>query len=398
MSDTGAKYPLTAADDNAVGTGSWTDVNKIKANDGDFAGCPTIGTTHYLKATNFNFSIPIGATINGIVVIINRYNPAGGGLGDVNDGEIRIVKSNGSIGTTNKSVGNTWESTAYSRQYGGEADKWGESWAYSDINSSNFGVVLSAIIQGGRFTGTAYVGFMTITVYYTELISAQTRPFAVYTDSEPAGTTKMGNILTGDTSQPYGAGQPANTDWYMGPDETNGYIISKDNGTEPTFWRSTTKTDNDFIALANSLKGGTTLTTTTEAANWLIANDYYYDHPDEGVSLILDFDNQGARSDTYTTNTETVNADATIYITLSGQVSSVTVIVYINDTPTTIWDGTVYPNQTVDLNVADEVYFHVAGHPGGDISIGTVTIQLDDSGGDVVDTFTYDVEVTGGPA
>lgn len=52
---------------------SWTDTD---INDADFgavfSGVGSLGTSHYLKATNFGFAIPSGATINGILVEIEQ--------------------------------------------------------------------------------------------------------------------------------------------------------------------------------------------------------------------------------------------------------------------------------------------------------------------------------------
>src|SRR3990167_2051589 len=81
--DTGAISPGTTADDSAVGTIVWTNPNNSKVSDNVYAivtnaNCG-IPTSHYLKATNFGFSIPAGATINGIVVEIEKKHSGGAG-------------------------------------------------------------------------------------------------------------------------------------------------------------------------------------------------------------------------------------------------------------------------------------------------------------------------------
>ena len=81
--DTGATSPGTTADDSAVGTIVWTNPNNSKVSDNVYAivtnaNCG-IPTSHYLKATNFGFSIPAGATINGIVVEIEKKHSGGAG-------------------------------------------------------------------------------------------------------------------------------------------------------------------------------------------------------------------------------------------------------------------------------------------------------------------------------
>lgn len=166
--DTGATSPGTAADDAAVGTLTWTNVDNIKLNDADPASVGTTFssplTSHYLKATNFGFTIPEGATIDGIFVEIEERD--GGSTGDITDNEVKIVKSDGSIGTENKAKVPAWTAVTTYTEYGAVDDLWSETWAYTDINDADFGVVLSAILDGGY--RTAQVDHIQITVYYTE--------------------------------------------------------------------------------------------------------------------------------------------------------------------------------------------------------------------------------------
>jgi len=106
--NTGATSPGTMADNATVGTVTWTNPDNAKVSDGVFA-------TAYL-----NYSA------------VDAY--------------VQIIKSNGTIGTTNKAnTVDAWTSvngTYY--PYGSSSDLWGETWSASDINNSNFGVAFSA--------------------------------------------------------------------------------------------------------------------------------------------------------------------------------------------------------------------------------------------------------------
>jgi hypothetical protein len=138
---TAATSPGTMADVDTVGTIAWADVNNAKSSDDAKATVIAFGTTHYLKATNFGFSIPTGATINGILVEIERRKDS---LDGTYDTEIKIVKSNGSIGTTNKAYTTTmWNNFDEYVSYGSSIDLWGEAWTAEDINDTDFGVALS---------------------------------------------------------------------------------------------------------------------------------------------------------------------------------------------------------------------------------------------------------------
>lgn len=169
MATAGPNNSGTQADDNAVGTQTWADVaNVASSNDARSTSSGLTGSvsTHYLKCTNFGFSIPSGATIDGITVTIERRNT---GIGPVIDNRVRIVKG-GIVGSTEKAAPEAWPGVDGTVTYGGAADLWGETWADTDINASTFGVVLSAIgeTQSGNPEGTPEVDNIQITINYTD--------------------------------------------------------------------------------------------------------------------------------------------------------------------------------------------------------------------------------------
>ena len=110
MADTGYISPGTMADDSTVGTISWSNPNNAKASDGSYATAEKDGT--YLDS-------PV-------------------------DGYAKIVKADGSIGTTDKAGEDALDSSDTYRIYGGSTEKWGETWSYTDINDSDFGFVFAA--------------------------------------------------------------------------------------------------------------------------------------------------------------------------------------------------------------------------------------------------------------
>jgi len=132
----------------------------------DYTQCTTIFNqeSNWIKATNFGFSIPTGATINGITVTIKRL----AGDGSARDIFAQIVK-NGSITGTNKANPNDWSVTTYETiTYGSSSDLWGESWSASDINSSNFGFALYMYnLSGNKFGLTHFLKELKIKIDYT---------------------------------------------------------------------------------------------------------------------------------------------------------------------------------------------------------------------------------------
>lgn len=139
----GPLSPSTVVDDSSVGTITWTNPGNSTSSDNAraIATLDDLQISHYLKVTNFGFSIPSNASIKGVTVEIEKSAQT---ASRIKDSEVKIVKG-GSIGTTNKAdTTNFWSTTDGYAPYGGSSDLWGETWSPSDINSSNFGFVISA--------------------------------------------------------------------------------------------------------------------------------------------------------------------------------------------------------------------------------------------------------------
>lgn len=163
MTTTGPNIAGTGANDTAVGSIAWATPSNITTDDGNEAAASvTAGaTTHYLKGTNFGFSIPSGDTIDGILVEIDRRAQTASRITDVT---VSIVKG-GTVTGDNKAIGTTWPTALTYQSYGGAADLWGTTWTDSDINASNFGVVISCTNSSG--TVGARVDAIRITITHT---------------------------------------------------------------------------------------------------------------------------------------------------------------------------------------------------------------------------------------
>lgn len=168
--DSGALSPGTIAVDETVGTIEWGNIDNAKVSDGlyaraDYTDYNNNLPTHYLKATNFGFSIPVGAIINGILVEIEVRQSSTSFEPQV-DNSIKIVKGDGTLGGTNKATGTmvTNQGDIYT-SYGSSSDLWDESWDADKINDADFGVVCSYF--AGNIYATFRVDHIRITVYYT---------------------------------------------------------------------------------------------------------------------------------------------------------------------------------------------------------------------------------------
>lgn len=170
MASQGPNNGSTFVDDAGVGTQTWSNPsnaqtsNDVKADVGLGVDGGGFSISHYLKATGFGFSIPAGATIDGVVVEIERSaNTASSGQ----DYEVKLVKG-GTIQGNNKASASSWPTTDTYATYGGAADLWGLTLAVGDVNASNFGCAIACANINASESITAYIDHVRITVYYTE--------------------------------------------------------------------------------------------------------------------------------------------------------------------------------------------------------------------------------------
>lgn len=163
MASIGPNSPSAAIEDATVGTEVWNDPTFVFASDNSRAvsgGLSTGEVSKYLKATGFGFTVPAGATIDGISVSIERQGDS------CADNSIKIVKALTVTGTE-QSAGATWVvGTDTVATFGGPTSLWGTTWTDTDINNSGFGVAVSAVgvAPGGS---AARIDHISITVYYT---------------------------------------------------------------------------------------------------------------------------------------------------------------------------------------------------------------------------------------
>lgn len=217
-STSGPNNAGAGANVNGPGTGgSWTNTGNILADDTNYATVTigTNGTSEYLQATNYGFSIPAGAVINGIQVTLARQSSSNTGGASTNDADLNLLKGGVIVGT-DKAVTTDWPTTMTPTTYGGVADLWGTTWTPADINASNFGVSLSVLNQSGFSNRTASVDYIQITVTYTLL-----QPDLAITKSNTVGgVAGLGGSFnwqllvsnTGNASSTFAVGQTLMTD------------------------------------------------------------------------------------------------------------------------------------------------------------------------------------------
>lgn len=170
LSQTQVATPTSSGINTSVGSITWNNTNNIFTSDNSKALSDNLNNgdiTYYLTATNFGFTIPTGASIDGIQVSIERDDNSG--VGGIKDNSVKLIK-NGVISGNDLAAGATWPNSDAVKTYGNATNIWGLTWTESDINSSNFGIAVSAQRTSGGGTNNASIDNISITIYYTDLL------------------------------------------------------------------------------------------------------------------------------------------------------------------------------------------------------------------------------------
>lgn len=168
MASQGPNNPGTVAQEGP-GT-SWTNPTNVQTSNNIYATIDLMNLTvcRLLKATDYGFSIPAGATINGILVTIERKAASASRVSDLN---VYLIKAGVTQSAEDKASAEHWAITDENVTYGGVSDLWSNTWTADDVNNSGFGVGLRAQQAVDGTDVTASVDWMGITVYYTEFSS-----------------------------------------------------------------------------------------------------------------------------------------------------------------------------------------------------------------------------------
>lgn len=179
----------TQANDTTVGTVAWSDMGNVNASDNTYAVATSIpastGISNYLKLTNFGFNVPTDATITDVFVVIERKASV---LSAIRDNSIRLVVG-GTITGNDLATTNFWGTSDGYANYGGSPSSvWGVSLSPSDVNSTTFGVVISAKNTHASNAADASIDLVTVTVVY-QLAAGHTNQLTVDFTGRPRPTS-----------------------------------------------------------------------------------------------------------------------------------------------------------------------------------------------------------------
>lgn len=206
---------------NGAGTGAvsgagraWANPGNITSSDGQYATAQVFNatTSQELQATGFNFSIPTGSTIQGIVVevqrgfLVNSSDPLSPG---VQDNDVTLLKAGVATGS-NKAIAGSWPASQGTggdpfQSYGSSSDLWGAAWLVSDINNANFGVQLSIARVSGNLLSFGGVDFIRISVIYIPPTAAVpwSNPTNIEVSDGAFASVTVNNVLGVNQSSQY---------------------------------------------------------------------------------------------------------------------------------------------------------------------------------------------------
>jgi hypothetical protein len=198
--------PATCTSVTGIGTVAWTNPGNAVSTDGNYATAKVNNgiVTNYLLCVGYGFTIPAGATINGITVSVTRSSS--GAPTGTNDAAVRTVKA-GVIGTTDRSTGTTYTNADVVEAHGNAADLWGTTWTPADINNANFGAAFAAVKSGASGgSRTISVDDIQIAVDYTVPVPVVINTYYPGTASLAVGATSIALGTATGAATPIAAG------------------------------------------------------------------------------------------------------------------------------------------------------------------------------------------------
>lgn len=175
MANTGAKLPQSAA---TAAESPWLDNDWTTPQNIYGAGTASVTAASYdagdqtyvLKAYNFDMSaIPDGATIDGVVCVVNGYYA----VVVVSIDLVQLLNTSlGKTGTNQAATPQALTTGAADYTFGAANNKWGLALDAAWIKNSNFGVAIGCLAGGsGNSNNDVHIDSVTLTVYYTAAAS-----------------------------------------------------------------------------------------------------------------------------------------------------------------------------------------------------------------------------------
>ncbi|MEM9545118.1 MAG: SdrD B-like domain-containing protein [Bacteroidota bacterium] len=154
----------------------WEDLSAVRLSDDEKATLhlPTTKRSTVFKGKNLGFSIPNGASISGIELIVEGYST---GEGSIEGQMVRLLDSDGNASGNNLALHalpldrdweNSSDSTDFIWRYGSSVNDWGIHLTESLVNDPDFGYALQVRNKLNK-SSSVFIDHVQMIVYYTPL-------------------------------------------------------------------------------------------------------------------------------------------------------------------------------------------------------------------------------------
>ena len=163
----GVRAPATITQTN-TGNLLWNNPSLVKEEDGFASGVVNISQqfkdSEALRVTNFGFSIPAGATIQGVKLELKKR-----GVTIAFDDGIYLIRANNPFSANRGTDQFQWPESFTYISYGGPTDLWDVPISAADVNDATFGAQI--VVKLGPHQemprSEAYIDVVRMTVFYT---------------------------------------------------------------------------------------------------------------------------------------------------------------------------------------------------------------------------------------
>ena len=170
MASQGPLYPAVSATSSVAPESSdaWVNPGNVGADDGTEAQIVAASydapdVSQRLITSAYSFTVPGTATIDGVVVEIDRRCFAGSSV----DSRVQLRNELGAIAGNNNKAAGAWPATLSVATYGSATTLWGIALTPTIVNDTDFGMALA--VQATAANTDIAVDFIRMTVHYTPL-------------------------------------------------------------------------------------------------------------------------------------------------------------------------------------------------------------------------------------
>ncbi len=164
ITTTGWKGTGTTTTDGAEDK-AWINPNNTQTSNDTYSTATTTAplgdTVQSLKAVNFSFAVPTGATILGVEVNIERKTDFNN---EVRDKVVKLSVGGSATGTGQSTM--AWTTTERTDTIGSSSEMWGTTLSIAQVNAADFGVFIQPEVYAGGGNNVLSIDYIQIRVHY----------------------------------------------------------------------------------------------------------------------------------------------------------------------------------------------------------------------------------------